>query len=148
MNEIDLIIKWLQKVSGKLSEAIYYHETGELIGDNVIFMGLENGYIEQKNFYFGNLNLHLTFGGVPVLTDANTINIATETWLRAVNMGGRNDWSMGINHGLNLLGDGSYVGDKKIYQAGFNRLIFLANDMGVATWNMKWTFNGFVFVML
>jgi len=149
VNEIDLIVKWLQKNSGPVNDVIYHNEYHTLSASPDIWdLGIEGGgYEKEKHFFFGNLQMHTLVSGVIVLTDKMGIIVCPDTILSSGMAVAKTIITVGVNYGLNLAGDGTYEGNKKIYQVGCNKIITSVDDFGAADFYIDYTFNGFVFIM-
>jgi hypothetical protein len=78
------------------------------------------------------------------LANENTISVIFASTLPGEDLGVLHT-EVGVNHGLNLLGNGEYAGTKKIYQVGFNWLGIQTVGFGAATFMMVIDINGFVF---
>jgi hypothetical protein len=147
MNEIDLIVKWLQKNSGPVDDVFYYHEYMTQNAAGHWHLGLLGGYAEDRHFFFGNVNILTIIQGVILLTDQMLINHIFATYMTGNIPLGQTNIAIAVNSGVNLLGDGVYTGNKKVYQVGFNRLTTALSDFGAATFVQNITFNGFAFRM-
>jgi hypothetical protein len=148
MNELDLILKWLRKKSGPVKDVFYHNEFHTVsVSPDTWDLGGEDGFIKEKHFFFGNLQIHTLVSGVILLTDKMGIIVAPDTvFVSSVAMA-KTIITLGINYGLNLTGNGEYEGNKKVYQLGCNKIITSVDDFGAADFYIDYTFNGFVFEM-
>jgi hypothetical protein len=148
MNEIDLIIRWLEKNSGQVDDVCYYHEFAMVNAGGAVWRpGIAQGGVINHDYYFGNLTIETLINGVIVLTDRNRIAHIYSTIMSGNVPLGEVNIMFAINSGADLLGDGVYMGNKKIFQVGFNRLDVVLDDFGAATFVQNIHFNGFMFRM-
>jgi hypothetical protein len=148
MNEIDLIVKWLEKNSGRVDDVCYYHEFAMINAGGAVWRpGIAQGGTINKDYYFGNLVIETEIAGVIVLTDANIIDHIYSTIMNGNVPLGEISLKIGVNIGADLVGNGHYVGNKRLFQVGFNRLDVVLDDFGAATFVQNIHFNGFVFRM-
>jgi hypothetical protein len=103
------------------------------------------GYARNSHFFFGNVGIYTIINGVIVLTDRNVISHSYSTYIRGGASIGDTVVQIGVNCGTSLTGDGVYIGNKKLYQLGFNRLNYAVVDFGAATYMQDIIFNGFIF---
>ena len=148
MNEIDLIKRYLERSGAYRIKNIYYYNEG----DNVdvatsVLMGVVIGVQPEYVYCFGNLDCHIELSGVITLADKNKFRIKASTALPYLKENGFYETSLCIGGGLNLLGDGTYEGYKRIYGIGFNRLDLEALDIAAATFVLNYNFNGYIFIL-
>lgn len=148
MNEIDLIIKRLERNGSPVDDVFYYTE-GIVTGTSpyALNIGLVSGYPVGKCWFFGNVGMAITIGGVIVLTDINTLFMRFGSTFRGIDDLGPVDIYKGVNNGVNLRGDGQYQGNSKIYQIGFNWVTAVKQGFGAATFILDFAFNGFLFIL-
>lgn len=143
--ELTLIVRKLEMMGKKVSNIYYHNETclATVSGFQYQF-GLVGGLTYGNCWFFGNIGIVLRMAGVIVLTNENDFAYTFSSTLVGEDVAtarGR----IGVNNGLNLLGNGNYEGTKKIYQVGFNWFGMLALGIGAATFQMIVDFNGYVF---
>jgi hypothetical protein len=148
MNEIDLIVKWLQKIGGVVDDAFYYHELYQNTADGAFwYLGQAEGMDINKNFFLGNVEIHTTISGVVVLTNAMIINNDFNTVLKNSLVRGAFIYECGVALDMSLMGSGIYVGNRRLYGCGFNKMATSLTGFGAATFAQDITFNGYAFVM-
>lgn len=143
MSEIDLIVKYLEKRAGKVKDYTYYSEVANLIADDVYKVGANDGYPDQDVFFFGHVSLDVLINGVVVLTNANLLVFNFNTTLKSRSTDSA--FKMAVNLGMSGLGDGTYVGEKRIYGIGFNRFSVAQSGFGAATYSVYMALNGYLF---
>jgi hypothetical protein len=148
MNEEDLVEKYLKRVGSEVIDKYYY--SGNLGTDTfpvIKYMGI--GKVEQyeKCFFYGNISVNIDISGVVTLAGQNSLILGFVSEF----IGGftSNDFGvhMNIGNGINLLGDGTYMGSKRFYGVGFNRISFAVVDVAAAVFNVSVRFNGILFIM-
>jgi hypothetical protein len=145
MNEIDLIIRALERKGSPVEDVFYWNEG--CLATNTGFwyrFGVADGLEYQRCWFFGNLSLKLHIAGVIVLTNQMRVAYGFSSTLRGENLGVLVG-GIGVNYGVNLLGNGEYEGIKKLYQVGFNWMNVDTVGFGAATFDLVTNFNGFVF---
>lgn len=146
MTEIDLIVKYLEKYGTKVTEIDYYTE-GHLatVDANVWEVGISEGELTTRHFFFGHVNINATISGVIVLTNQMLLNLQFMTIIPRRTEVGYAAQTMGVNLGMSLMGNGEYEGNKRLYGMGFNRAVTNKNGFGAATFAVRYCFNGYRF---
>ena len=148
ITEIDLMIRYLEKLGTKVNDVCYYNEGMIAMAHGYsLDIGVISGYAAQKCWFFGEVNMSVTIGGVIDLGDANTLLIKFSSLIKGQYDLGSVDIYKGVNNGLNLRGDGQYQGSSRHYQMGFNKVDVTASDFGAATFVVDCAFNGYLFIM-
>ncbi len=149
MNEIDLIVKYLEKNNSEVLDMAYYsrHSILTVAHEYVVVASagaLEGSDEEVKSFFCGNVSLMVSMEGVVNVVDRNQINIAFGTY----NKNGRSEGpaiNFAPGHNLFLLGDGIYSGEKRLYGLGCTGMGVDTTDIGAATFSVVVCFNGYLF---
>jgi len=147
MNEIELIIAFLEIHGGRVLDVKYY-QNNDVFKTGVTFnLGSDNG-ITNPNlvYFFGNVSLNFSLSGTVVLTDRNEVIVKLNTKLRERTLEPLVN-SMQVNQGLNLLGDGIYYGTRRLYGVGCTDLELTNYDTGAATYYCNVSLNGYLFIM-
>lgn len=146
MNEFDYIKKYLEKSGAyRLVDISYYNESLSFSVSKTVLMGVIAGANAGFTYCFGNLEVSILEGGTIVLTNGNRFWTKVTTALPNLNEPGSYENYLSIGSGMNLLGTGAYYGYKRFYGLGFNRIDFASVDIGAATFNWSFNFNGYMF---
>lgn len=150
MEEEDLIVRYLERKGSRVIDIVYYYEYFSKTADGNIYIAGENeGVINKKSFFFGNVHFDmvLDIGGGIVLANRNQLQVDMCTNLTGRDEPGVISCIMAIGNGLSMLGNGSYEGVKRMYGIGFNYAVVAGSDVGAATWEIRTTLNGILYVM-
>ena len=145
MNEIDLIKKYLARAGFRISDISYYDQTFNFIAAGVMVFGGVDGYVDEHQYFFGNISINDVLGGVVVLTNQNLHTFFFNTLLYSQLDRETARVSMGVGYGMGLLGNGTYQGYKRIYGVGCNRVTVGQFGCGASTLTASINLNGFMF---
>jgi len=146
MNEFDLIKKFLEGHGSKIIGSSFYAESVSL-NAGINRMGVANGEIVGGSWYFGNVSMYARLTGVVDLANENRVSYSFGSELANFANTISLTESLAIGSGLNLLGDGSYIANRRLYGVGFNRIDITLNNFGAAVLQLILTFNGYQFRM-
>jgi hypothetical protein len=148
MSEIDLIRKYLARAGARVSDVNYYDQTFNFIAAGVMAIGLNDGYIDEHQFFFGNISINDVLGGAVVLTNQNLHTFFFNTLLYGSIDREAARVSMGVGYGMGLLGSGVYQGYKRIYGVGCNRVTAGQFGCGASTITASINLNGYMFTVI
>ena len=146
MTEIDLIVKYLELRGSKVQDIFYYDEHLNYIADGSKTLGAVNGYGIGDAYFFGNISIYTRIDGVIVLANKNAIDIVFYHLIKATGQNYVSNISVGVGS-MNLMGNGAYEDNRRLYGMGLNRVIVARNDFGAATFQIDLYFNGYRFMM-
>ena len=148
MNEIDMIKRYLERHGSKVVDMFYFNDGFTTSADGFVFYaGLSMGYEFKDAWFFGHINMKVSFLGTIVLTDKNLLNIQFYSMLKGRDDVGYMNIYKGVNLGMSLMGDGTYEGISRYYSMGFNKIIITKLDFGATVFNVLLSMNGYLFLM-
>lgn len=147
-NEFELIIKYLSRAGARVRDIVYFAESFTFVDAGVQEIGQMQGFIPQHQFFFGNISIDDTLGGVVVLTNENLHTFFFTTLLYNDIEVESARVSMAIGAGLALQGNGEYLGCKRIYGVGCNRVTAGEFGVGAATLVATISMNGYMFTII
>jgi hypothetical protein len=117
-------------------------------GIAVYTVGAAQGFVPLHQLFFGHVSYDAIFSGVIAPGDRNVISTIfyTELFGHPPEINFRT-W-IGVNHGMDLMGDGTYVGHKRFYFAGFNMLGIDYIDVGATVIEYWIGLNGYIFTVI
>ena len=146
MNEFDLIKRYLEKSgSYKMVGAEYYNEGLELNAAGAVDIGNVAGIGDTFAFFFGNITINIQLSGVIAAADANELETYLRTNLPRGAEPGVTLCHMAVGAGINPMGDGRYIGHRRLYGVGFNQLELILTDIGAANVEYNFNVNGYLF---
>jgi hypothetical protein len=148
VNESELIAKYLSRAGIRVKDVLYYDQSFTFTGAGTEQVGNIDGYIPEHCFFFGNVIIDDTLGGVIVLANQNMHTFFFTTLLFNGIERESARVSMAVNYGMGLLGNGVYQGYKRLYGVGCNRVTAGRIGCGASTISATISLNGFMFVAL
>lgn len=149
MNEIELIIRYLERHGSKVIDIAYHAEElycTSLVGTSY-YPGIISGFNFMDCFFFGNVTIYAEVSGVVDLANKMIIYTEFQVQLKGGATVVHNMQTMGVAHNMNLMGNGEYVGNKRLYGMGFNRIDVGVEGFGAATLAQAMQVNGYLFRM-
>lgn len=143
MTEIDLISKYLEKRGGKVKDITYFSDVVAMVDGVDYYVGAQDGYPGKDVFFFGHLGLDVLIYNTPLLTDSNVLVFNFNTTLKSRSTD--SVLKIGVNLGMSLMGDGTYIGEKRLYGIGFNKFSVAKVDFGTALFSGYCSYNGYLF---
>ena len=147
-NEFDLIVKYLGTVGHRVMDVRYFREQMIIAGAAGYDIGAAQGFVPNQQFFFGNISISITMSGVIVLTNENLISTVLSTLLFGHLEIQDIRVLLGVNLGMNLMGNGYYIGEKRIYGLGCNRISVQFVGIGAAVIDLWAGFNGYMFTVI
>ena len=150
MNEIELIKKWCERYGSKVVEEEFFKASwakeGAVDPGGTIDVGSNEGIFVKDSYFFGHVDVSFGLSGTIVLTNQNSLEIQFISNMKGRQIDG-NKFTIGIGSGLDLLGNGTYVGYTRKYAKGFNRLLVGLVGVGAATTTWIIELDGILFRM-
>lgn len=147
-NEFELINKYLTRAGYRVKDVCYYDMSFTFLGAGTQEIGWPDGYIAGHQFFFGNVSVDDTLGGVVVLANQNLHTFYFTTLLYNGIERESARLSMGVNMDMGLLGNGQYQGCKRLYGIGCNRVTAGQFGCGASTISATISLNGYIFVVM
>jgi hypothetical protein len=149
MNEFDLIKRYLSTVGCRVFDVKYFRQDIHFPGPAGYDIGAAQGIPVNHGFFFGNVSIYNEISGVIVLTNQmlNTVYFTTLLY-NALAETGDTFVGLGVNCGMSLLGNGIYVGSKRIYGISCNRVSVDGIGFGAADFSIHVFFNGYMFTII
>ncbi|HUX55762.1 MAG TPA: hypothetical protein VMV77_02235 [Bacteroidales bacterium] len=143
MNEIDLIVKYLEKKGSKVAD-IAYHSGFEILSvhGSSVNVGRDEGLELDQCFFFGHIDFRCH---IAVLVDPNVVTVGFESRLK-----GRVDINNVITFAgpdMIVLSDGALIQCKRIYGKGFNYIEAAVDGPADGNFQVSLNYNGYLFVM-
>ena len=145
-NEVALIVKYLERLNTKVTDAFYYNE-GLALSDTIpsLPIGHSSGVV-GKIYFFGNVMVNVTLSGV-TLPLVNFCRARFLNSLKGFTESNYIDCYMSCGNGLIEQQAGVYHGYHRIYQIGFDYITIDDDVSGGASLLANFGLNGYVFVM-
>jgi hypothetical protein len=156
MNELDLIIKYLQLRGSKVVDYLYYVEyiimsSAEFtagLGTVVKQLAKETqGRAVQDVYFFGNITVAGSLAGVITLAGQNEFNFGFISRLKGRTEAGYISTSLMVADNLYKDGAGVYRGNRRIYGVGCNELQCQAVGITAGVPTVQIELNGIIFIM-
>ena len=148
MNEFELISKYVERGGHRVKDICYFRQDLIIIGDAGYDIGAVQGYIPQHQFFFGHISINDIIEGVINLANENCHSIIFSTLLYGGLETADIRVCMGVALGMSLMGSGRYIGGKRLYGVGCNRISVNSMGFGAATYEMEVGFNGYIFTII
>jgi hypothetical protein len=148
INEFSLIFKYLEGIGKRVLDVKYFTDFYNIDAAAAFDLGTTQGYVPNHQFFFGNISISAFMGGVIDLADQNVISTAFETVFFAHPPVQNLRVRLGVNVGMTLTGDGKYIGEKRLYGVGCNRMSVGFLDTGAAVIEYWVSFNGYMFSVI
>ena len=148
--QIKLIERYIQQAGARVRDVTFHRETvvSSTNGD-IFYVGMNRAFPIQHAFFVGNVHIWTEIYTVANLALKNAIRINLSTLLYTGLEFSDLDLIHGVNLRLALMGNGDYSGDRRIYNAAFNKInIFtLGLDPG-ATFSIMMYLSGYLFYVI
>lgn len=125
-NEIELVTRYIEGSGYRVKDVRYFEDHILYMGAGNYYVGVNQGHVQQHQFFYGNISLQDEMQGVINLANRNEHVIIFSTLLYGGVAIETARHSFCVNSGLDLLGDGNYIGSKRLYGVGCNQV-----DIGV-----------------
>jgi hypothetical protein len=148
MNEFQLIEKYLGGVGYRIKDLRYFRQYLAITSEAGYDIGAAQGFPANHQFFFGNISIWINLMGALNLAKQNIINTHFSTLL----YGGVETSDLRIalapGAGISLLGDGTYIGNKRLYGLSCNRVSILKVDFPAGTFAIEIAFNGYMWTIM
>jgi len=147
-SEIKLIQRWLSS-GGRNVQDVQYHKDLFIIGaPGIQWIGQRAGLPLTQTFFFGTVHYWIELYTIANLALQNKVRVLSGyqiydglTWTAT-------DMIFAVNHQLTLLGDGTYSGNRRIYNCGFNFFNVSVVDFDpLGTFMAEMTVDGLLFII-
>lgn len=148
VNEFNLIEKYLGTIGMRVMDIRYFREFFNIPGEAGYDIGATQGFNPNHQFFFGNVSIDAVLFGVINLADENLIHTNFSTLLYGHPETADLKLSLGVGLGMSLMGDGVYIGGKRLYGVGCNRISINLVGCGAAELVYEVGFNGYMFTVI
>jgi len=148
MNEFDLIEKYLGGVGFRIKDLRYFRQYLTIAAEAGYDIGAAQGFPANHQFFFGNITIWTYLVGALTLANKNIISHLFSTLLYGHVEIEDLKLYLAPGAGMGLLGDGTYVGNKRLYGVGCNRISVQKIDFPTGTWSTEVAFNGYIWTVI
>jgi hypothetical protein len=147
MSEMDAIMAFLKKVNSEVVDVIYVNDGWSWInaGGNY-FVGSQLGYPDKTAWMFGNIYIDGYIDAGPTLAQKNEFAISFGNRFKDNVTKVAVEKNIQIGNGLNLVGNGQYCCNSRLYGVGFNYVSVSFNGI-TPTASLNIGFNGLLYIM-
>jgi hypothetical protein len=142
MEERDLIIRYLENNGAKVRDCYYYSEESDSL---TMDLGVTKGLALYGCYLFGNISITATMSGV-TLANKNIVQVSVGDVIMGGLAKSEHHFKYAPGAGFGMLGDGTYILEKRIYGIGFNRIYETDIDAGGTTIVGNMTVNGMIYI--
>lgn len=149
ISEVEIITKYIEGSGYRVKNISYLEDSIAYMGAGNYYIGSAQGYIDQHQFFYGHLSIEDEFQGVINLANRNQHLIIFSTQLYgAPALVETARISFCVGSGSALLGDGNYIGNRRLYNVGCNMVTFGEIGCGAALFTGNLSFNGLIWTII
>lgn len=148
VNEFGLISKYLGSAGYRVMDVRYFRQQKIITAAAGYDIGDDQGFPPEHQFFFGNISIDAELSGVIVLANENLLSTVFSTLLFGHPEIQDVRIRLGVNLDMSLMGNGFYIGQKRLYGVGCNRISVQFVDLGAAVVEYWVGFNGYMFTVI
>jgi len=147
-NEIQLVTRYIEGSGYRVKDVRYFEDYIAYIAAGDYYIGVNRGQIAQHQFFYGNISIWDQMTGVVVLANRNEHRFVFATLLYGGVEIEACRQSLCVGSGLDLLGSGEYLGNRRLYGVGCNFVRISTHFVGASAISGGVLLNGLIWTII